>query len=39
MKCTPKVRQCSILKLTLGVLIMPKGEPNKQYTAEFKKQW
>ena len=33
--CTPKVRQYGILK-TIGVFFMPKGVPNKRYTAEFK---
>lgn len=35
MNCTPNVRQYGIL-LTLGVNFMPKGVPNKRYTAEFK---
>ena len=36
MNCTPNVRQYDIL-LTLGVIYMPKGIPNKKYTGEFKK--
>ena len=36
MICTPKVRQYGIL-IILGVIFMPKGQPNKRYTPEFKK--
>lgn len=35
MNCTPIVRQYGILKSDWGVF-MPKGKPNKRYTAEFK---
>jgi transposase-like protein len=35
MNCTPNVRQYDIL-LTLGVIFMPKGKPNRQYNGEFK---
>ena len=42
MKCSPFVRQCGIiknipiLKLMKGDIFMPKGQPNKRYTPEFK---
>ena len=35
MNCTPIVRQYGILIMN-GVIIMPKGVPNKKYTSEFK---
>ena len=37
MNSTPFVRQYGIL-LTSGVIIMPKGIPNKRYTGEFKQE-
>ena len=37
MKCTPIVRQYGILNNDWGVF-MPKGVPNKRYTAEFKQK-
>ena len=36
--CTPFVRQYSILNNKWGCFPMPKGIPNKRYTAELKKQ-
>ena len=35
MKYTPKVRRCDIM-FNRGCIFMPKGEPNKRYTGEFK---
>ena len=37
MNCTPIVRQYGILNNNWGVF-MPKGVPNKRYTAEFKQK-
>ena len=36
MNCSPFVRQYGILNNKWGVIFMPKGIPNKRYTAEFK---
>ena len=42
MKCSPFVRQYGIIEiyqlksLTKGGIFMPKGQPNKRYTPEFK---
>ena len=38
MNCSLFVRQYDILDNKWGVIFMPKGIPNKSYTAEFKKQ-
>ena len=38
LNCTPKVRQYGIQKITLGVISCQEGQPNKRYTAEFKRQ-
>jgi len=38
LNCTPIVRQYVILKNDWGDFYMPKGIPEKRYTAEFKQQ-
>ena len=38
MNRSPIVRQYGILNNKRGVIFMPKGVPNKKYTAEFKEE-